>query len=134
MSKICCFENPKASLHEIARRVCIQKDPEIGFGFIVGSENPVVVRFISTNGPSFQKLYHGDRILSVNNINVQNAPREDVISLIKSSDFVELIVYQPNDYSKSAIDVKPSKLQKGKVRFSQTTEIEVIFKKNMFNN
>lgn len=64
-----------------ARQVCIQRHPSHGFGFIAGSERPVVVRSVSADGPSSGKLYPGDQILAINQELVSDAPREKVIDL-----------------------------------------------------
>lgn len=132
LNRKCSYDYPRkcdilsTSTH---RKVVIKKDPNIGFGFVIGSENPVIVRFITIDGPSYQKLHYDDQILTVNGVDVQQAPREKVIGLIRSSDIVELIVSQPNDDKKSTL-LSPSKKTKyktklNKVRFAQSIIVEV---------
>ena len=78
------------------REVTLFKHEQLGFGFIAGSEKPLIVRFVSPDGPGKDKLLNGDEILSINGENVQFASRDYVISLIRnSSDQLQLIVKQP---------------------------------------
>ncbi|XP_061542144.1 FERM and PDZ domain-containing protein 3 isoform X1 [Phycodurus eques] len=63
------------------RQVTIQRHPTQGFGFIAGSQRPVIVRSVSADGPSFGKLLPGDQILAINEETVSDAPRERVIDL-----------------------------------------------------
>eukprot|EP00095_Tigriopus_kingsejongensis_P002058 maker-scaffold707_size108565-snap-gene-0.14 protein:Tk02058 transcript:maker-scaffold707_size108565-snap-gene-0.14-mRNA-1 annotation:"AGAP003128-PA" len=67
------------------RRITLVRDPKIGFGFVAGSEKPVVVRFICEGGPSSGFLEPGDQITYINDENVRQAPRDHVINLIKSA-------------------------------------------------
>ena len=54
-------------------------------------------RFVTDGGPSVGKLIPGDQILSVNNEDVFNSPRERVIQLVrKCREEVTLTVSQPN--------------------------------------
>lgn len=55
----------------------------MGFGFVAGSERPVVVRFVKDGGPSEGKLRSEDQILEINGEDVSKAPRERVIELVK---------------------------------------------------
>ncbi|XP_061901810.1 FERM and PDZ domain-containing protein 4-like [Entelurus aequoreus] len=66
-----------------ARQVTIQRHPTQGFGFIAGSQRPVIVRSVSADGPSFGKLLPGDQILAINEETVSDAPRERVIDLVR---------------------------------------------------
>lgn len=34
----------------------LERDPELGFGFVAGSERPVLVRFVTDNSPSVGKV------------------------------------------------------------------------------
>lgn len=78
------------------RLVVLEKSPALGFGFVAGSEKPVVVRFVTEGGPSVEKLLPGDQILAVNGEDVASAPREHVISLVRACEsHVELLVCQP---------------------------------------
>lgn len=48
----CSCESPPAP-----RDVVLDRDPELGFGFVAGSEKPVLVRFVTDNSPSVGKVY-----------------------------------------------------------------------------
>ncbi|KAB0405600.1 hypothetical protein E2I00_016416, partial [Balaenoptera physalus] len=82
---------------ETLRQVTIHRDPIYGFGFVAGSERPVVVRSVrpglrfpsphacllsSAGGPSEDKLLAGDQIVAINEEDVSEAPRERFIELI----------------------------------------------------
>ncbi|XP_060801455.1 uncharacterized protein LOC106134103 isoform X2 [Amyelois transitella] len=87
----CSCESPPAP-----RDVVLERDPELGFGFVAGSEKPVLVRFVTDNSPSVGKLEPGDQILCVNGEDVSLAAREHVISAVRAcSDKVTLRVCQP---------------------------------------
>ncbi|KAJ8919202.1 hypothetical protein NQ315_012190, partial [Exocentrus adspersus] len=78
------------------RAVTLERSPVLGFGFVAGSEKPVIVRFVTEGGPSVDKLLPGDQILSVNGEDVKAAPREHVISLVRAcTKTVNLVVCQP---------------------------------------
>ncbi|KAL2077574.1 hypothetical protein ACEWY4_027078 [Coilia grayii] len=68
-----------------ARQVCIQRHHTHGFGFIAGSERPVVVRSVSADGPSDGKLLPGDQILAINGEPVHDVVRERVIDLVSAA-------------------------------------------------
>ncbi|ROI15831.1 FERM and PDZ domain-containing protein 3 [Anabarilius grahami] len=111
-----------------ARQVCIQRHPSHGFGFIAGSERPVVVRSVSADGPSSGKLYPGDQILAINQELVSDAPREKVIDLVRRcKDSIVLTVLQPQQSPKSAFisAAKKARLRTNppKVRFSEQVSI-----------
>lgn len=38
------------------RLVHLTRSPKLGFGFVAGSEHPVVVRFVTEGGPSTHKV------------------------------------------------------------------------------
>ncbi|XP_038214247.1 uncharacterized protein LOC119834042 [Zerene cesonia] len=85
------YETPPAP-----RDVVLERDPELGFGFVAGSERPVLVRFVTDHSPSVGKLEPGDQILCVNGEDVSLAAREHVISAVRAcSDKVTLRVCQP---------------------------------------
>ncbi|XP_013139382.1 PREDICTED: uncharacterized protein LOC106103999 [Papilio polytes] len=87
----CGCESPPAP-----RDVVLQRDPDLGFGFVAGSEKPVLVRFVTDNSPSVGKLEPGDQILCVNGEDVRLAAREHVISAVRAcSERVTLRVCQP---------------------------------------
>ena len=61
----------------------LTRDSEHGFGFVAGSEKPVIVRFVRSGGPSVNRLMPGDLILKINGEDVRQAPRDHVIQLIR---------------------------------------------------
>ncbi|XP_053955314.1 uncharacterized protein LOC128861298 [Anastrepha ludens] len=78
------------------RMVILQRSPTLGFGFVAGSERPVIVRFVTDGGPSMNKLQPGDHILVVNGEDVKEAPRDHVIQLVRACESqVTLMVCQP---------------------------------------
>ncbi|XP_022827993.1 uncharacterized protein LOC111357493 isoform X2 [Spodoptera litura] len=87
----CSCESPPAP-----RDVVLERDPELGFGFVAGSERPVLVRFVTDNSPSVGKLEPGDQILCVNGEDVSLAAREHVITAVRAcTERVTLRVCQP---------------------------------------
>lgn len=40
------------------RNVTLERSPALGFGFVAGSEKPVIVRFVTEGGPSVDKVRH----------------------------------------------------------------------------
>ncbi|XP_037316863.2 FERM and PDZ domain-containing protein 3 isoform X4 [Pungitius pungitius] len=111
-----------------ARQVTIQRHPTQGFGFIAGSQRPVIVRSVSPDGPSFGKLLPGDQILAINEETVSDAPRERVIDLVRRcKDTILLTVLQPHQSPKSAFisAAKKARLRTNppKVRFSEQVSI-----------
>ncbi|XP_051914699.1 FERM and PDZ domain-containing protein 3 isoform X5 [Hippocampus zosterae] len=111
-----------------ARQVTIQRHPTQGFGFIAGSQRPVIVRSVSADGPSFGKLLPGDQILAINEETVSDAPRERVIDLVRRcKDTIVLTVLQPHQSPKSAFisAAKKARLRSNppKVRFSEQVSI-----------
>lgn len=38
------------------RSVTLERSPALGFGFVAGSEKPVIVRFVTEGGPSVEKV------------------------------------------------------------------------------
>nr|XP_023672246.1 FERM and PDZ domain-containing protein 3 isoform X4 [Paramormyrops kingsleyae] len=111
-----------------ARQVCILRHPSHGFGFIAGSERPVIIRSVSADGPSEGKLLPGDQILTINNEPVSDVPRERVIDLVRScKESIVLTVLQPQQSPKSAFisAAKKARLRTNppKVRFSEQVSI-----------
>ncbi|XP_077588489.1 FERM and PDZ domain-containing protein 3 isoform X1 [Stigmatopora nigra] len=111
-----------------ARQVTIQRHPSQGFGFVAGSQRPVIVRSVSADGPSFGKLLPGDQILAINEETVSDAPRERVIDLVRRcKDIIVLTVLQPHQSPKSAFisAAKKARLRTNppKVRFSEQVSI-----------
>ncbi|KAF4527866.1 hypothetical protein B566_EDAN014786, partial [Ephemera danica] len=66
------------------RHVTLLRDAKQGFGFVAGSEKPVIVRFVTEGGPSDGKLLPGDQILYINGEDVKQAPRDHAIQLVRS--------------------------------------------------
>ncbi|KAF7665422.1 hypothetical protein LDENG_00143550 [Lucifuga dentata] len=106
------------------RKVEMRRDPVLGFGFVAGSEKPVVVRSVTPGGPSEGKLIPGDEIIMINDEPVSSAPREKVIDLVRSCrESIVLTVVQPYPSPKSAFisAAKKAKLKSNpvKVRFAE---------------
>ncbi|KAL1021912.1 hypothetical protein UPYG_G00019820 [Umbra pygmaea] len=106
------------------RLVEMRRDPVLGFGFVAGSEKPVVVRSITPGGPSEGKLIPGDEIIMINDEAVSSAPRERVIDLVRNcKESIMLTVVQPYPSPKSAFisAAKKAKLKSNpvKVRFAE---------------
>ncbi|XP_074483381.1 FERM and PDZ domain-containing protein 4-like isoform X2 [Sebastes fasciatus] len=106
------------------RLVEMRRDPVLGFGFVAGSEKPVVVRSVTPGGPSEGKLLPGDEIILINDEPVSSAPRERVIDLVRScKESIVLTVVQPYPSPKSAFisAAKKAMLKSNpvKVRFAE---------------
>ncbi|XP_053699719.1 FERM and PDZ domain-containing protein 4-like isoform X2 [Synchiropus splendidus] len=106
------------------RLVEMRRDPVLGFGFVAGSEKPVVVRSVTPGGPSEGKLMPGDEIIMINDEPVSSAPRERVIDLVRScKESILLTVVQPYPSPKSAFisAAKKAMLKSNpvKVRFAE---------------
>ncbi|CAG9804042.1 unnamed protein product [Chironomus riparius] len=100
LNKTTTFERPQRYGYDVTppepRTVVLQRSIAMGFGFVAGSEKPVIVRFVTEGGPSVGKLEPGDQILAVNGEDVKEAPRDHVIQLVRNCETsVELIVTQP---------------------------------------
>ncbi|XP_029138767.1 FERM and PDZ domain-containing protein 3 [Protobothrops mucrosquamatus] len=113
---------------EALRQVKVQRHPVYGFGFVAGSERPVVVRSVTSGGPSEDKLLAGDQILAINHEDVSDAPRERVIELVRGAkEALVLTVLQTHQSPKSAFisAAKKAKLRSNpvKVRFSEHVTI-----------
>ncbi|KAJ8004618.1 hypothetical protein DPEC_G00138160 [Dallia pectoralis] len=122
------------------RKVEMRRDPVLGFGFVAGSEKPVVVRSVTPGGPSEGRLSPGDEIVMINEEPVGSAPRERVIDLVRRNsqasgqrlrkrfirsckESIILTVVQPYPSPKSAFisAAKKAKLKSNpvKVRFAE---------------
>uniref|UniRef100_A0A3Q3WJX0 Uncharacterized protein n=1 Tax=Mola mola TaxID=94237 RepID=A0A3Q3WJX0_MOLML len=106
------------------RLVEMRRDPVLGFGFVAGSEKPVVVRSVTPGGPSEGKLLPSDEIIMINDEPVSSAPRERVIDLVRScKESIMLTVVQPYPSPKSAFisAAKKAMLKSNpvKVRFAE---------------
>lgn len=98
------------------RHVTLSRDPNQGFGFVAGSEKPVIVRFVSEGGPSVGSLMPGDQLLVINGCDVKCLSRDLVIDMVHSSkDEINMVVCQPpprdNVARKSAILSATKKLR-----------------------
>ncbi|CAH1777483.1 unnamed protein product, partial [Owenia fusiformis] len=113
------------------REISLKRHATLGFGFVAGSEKPVIVRFVTEGGPSEDKLLPGDQIIKINGEEVKKAPREYVIDLVRScKETIDLTVCQPyvdNSQRKSALltAAKKAKLQKNpsRVRFAENVAV-----------
>ncbi|NXE42348.1 FRPD3 protein, partial [Ptilorrhoa leucosticta] len=119
-----CGQLPSDTL----RQVTVQRHPLYGFGFVAGSERPVVVRSVAAGGPSEDKLLPGDQILAINDEDVSEAPRERFIELVRrAKDFIILTVLHTHQSPKSAFisAAKKAKLRSNpaKVRFSEQVTV-----------
>ncbi|KAM6955809.1 FERM and PDZ domain-containing protein 4-like [Lycodopsis pacificus] len=112
------------------RMVEMRRDPVLGFGFVAGSEKPVVVRSVTPGGPSEGRLVPGDEIMMINDEPVSSAARERVIDLVRydntlrsCKESILLSVVQPYPSPKSAFisAAKKAKLKTNpvKVRFAE---------------
>ncbi|XP_049847284.1 uncharacterized protein LOC126299428 isoform X1 [Schistocerca gregaria] len=130
LNKTTTYEDPRKDWTEEPpqpREVELSRHPELGFGFVAGSEKPVIVRFVTEGGPSVDKLQPGDQILIINGEDVKKAPRDHVIQLVRScKETVKLTVCQPpldNSARKSALlsAAKKAKLKSNpsRVRFAE---------------
>ncbi|XP_074839446.1 FERM and PDZ domain-containing protein 4 [Carettochelys insculpta] len=128
MTTSATFEDPRIDSCQITppapRKVEMRRDPVLGFGFVAGSEKPVVVRSVTPGGPSEGKLIPGDQIIMINDEPVSTAPRERVIDLVRScKESILLTVVQPYPSPKSAFisAAKKARLKSNpvKVRFSE---------------
>ncbi|NWY05765.1 FRPD4 protein, partial [Nothoprocta ornata] len=100
MTQSATFEDPRIESCQITpptpRKVEMRRDPVLGFGFVAGSEKPVVVRSVTPGGPSEGKLIPGDQIIMINDEPVSTAPRERVIDLVRyCKESILLTVVQP---------------------------------------
>ncbi|XP_019506755.1 PREDICTED: FERM and PDZ domain-containing protein 4 isoform X2 [Hipposideros armiger] len=128
MTQAIPFDDPRLETCQIIppapRKVEMRRDPVLGFGFVAGSEKPVVVRSVTPGGPSEGKLIPGDQIVTINDEPVSAAPRERVIDLVRScKESILLTVIQPYPSPKSAFisAAKKARLKSNpvKVRFSE---------------
>ncbi|XP_033103744.1 uncharacterized protein LOC117106492 [Anneissia japonica] len=83
-------------IQPVEREVTLIRDSALGFGFIAGSERPVVVRSVTEGGPSVDKLLPGDEICRIDDENVRMCDREYIINKIRNStESIRLTVIQP---------------------------------------
>ncbi|KAK0418170.1 hypothetical protein QR680_013412 [Steinernema hermaphroditum] len=91
-----------AATHEV-REVEVERDAEIGFGFVAASEFPVMVQYVTVGGPSEGKLQVRDQLLKVNDVDAQDLPKDQVVQLIRASgDILRLSVTQMPRHTKNA--------------------------------
>ncbi|KAK3099480.1 hypothetical protein FSP39_005085, partial [Pinctada imbricata] len=116
------------------REIELTRDPQKGFGFVAGSEKPVVVRFVTDGGPSVDRLLPGDQIIKINGEDVKKAPREYVIDLVRScKQAITLTVCQPysdNSTKKSSLltAAKKARLKNNpnRVRFAENVTVTMV--------
>ncbi|CAG7827581.1 unnamed protein product [Allacma fusca] len=130
LTKTTTYDDPRRESQDDSprpREVVLTRHQEYGFGFVAGSEKPVIVRFVTEGGPSEDKLLAADQIWFINGEDVRKAPREHVIQLVRScKETVHLTVCQPpldNSSRKSALlsAAKKAKLKcnPSRVRFAE---------------
>lgn len=60
LNKTTTFERPQRN-YDLSppepRKVSLHRSPTMGFGFVAGSEKPVIVRFVTEGGPSVGKVH-----------------------------------------------------------------------------
>lgn len=60
LNKTTTFERPHRYGYDISppvpRKIVLHRSPTLGFGFVAGSEKPVIVRFVTEDGPSVGKV------------------------------------------------------------------------------
>lgn len=64
LNKTTTYEDPRKTMNNFAnnlpdptpREVTLVRDAEIGFGFVVGNERPVMIRYVKEGGPSEGKM------------------------------------------------------------------------------
>jgi hypothetical protein len=60
LNKTTTFERPHRYGYDVTppepRTVVLQRSTAMGFGFVAGSEKPVIVRFVTEGGPSVGKV------------------------------------------------------------------------------
>ncbi|XP_076803873.1 uncharacterized protein LOC143447572 [Clavelina lepadiformis] len=114
----------------VPRQYEIVRHERLGFGFIAGSEKPVIIRTVSPGGPSENRLLPGDQIIKIGDEDVKNAPRERVIDLIRGcTKSVTMTVLQPRRVASSSFLKPGKKLIKGmnrpRVRFADDNTFDV---------
>lgn len=115
------------------RYVYLQRSSTLGFGFVAGSERPVIVRFVTEGGPSVGKLLPGDHILEVNGEDVKEAPRDHVIQLVRNcEENVTLVVRQPQ--LATTVGRKSTLLSAGKKAKLKSKRIRVRFAESVCVN
>lgn len=86
----------ESALDGLPRTYVIKRSQHLGYGFMAGYESPTMVKIVEPNGPSYKRLLPGDVIMAVNGVNVENAPREQIIKMIQLNDEqIEIQVRQP---------------------------------------
>lgn len=60
LNKTTTFERPQRYGYDVSppepRKVVLHRSATLGFGFVAGSEKPVIVRFVTEGGPSVGKV------------------------------------------------------------------------------
>uniref|UniRef100_A0A669PH25 Discs large MAGUK scaffold protein 3 n=1 Tax=Phasianus colchicus TaxID=9054 RepID=A0A669PH25_PHACC len=106
LSSISCHPKPSCVLAQVPRKIILHKG-STGLGFnIVGGEDGegIFVSFILAGGPAdlSGELRRGDRILSVNGVNLRNATHEQAAAALKRAGQTVTIIaqYRPEEYSR----------------------------------
>uniref|UniRef100_A0AC35TYD4 PDZ domain-containing protein n=1 Tax=Rhabditophanes sp. KR3021 TaxID=114890 RepID=A0AC35TYD4_9BILA len=69
---------------EEMRTVSVVRDNEIGFGFVAASQMPVIIQYVTPAGPSDGKLMANDQICFVNDLDVRELTKEEVVTMIRN--------------------------------------------------
>ncbi|CAI4222272.1 unnamed protein product [Auanema sp. JU1783] len=105
INRLTTYKDPRNTVAPEGRRdVEIQRRKDIGFGFVAAGQQPTIIQFVSPEGPSEGLLYANDQILCVNQVDVSNETKEQVVEMVRNSlETVTLTVQQlPPRPSKSA--------------------------------
>ncbi|XP_072040671.1 uncharacterized protein [Amphiura filiformis] len=122
----------------VERDVVLARDSVLGFGFIAGSEKPVVIRSVTEGGPSIGKLLPGDKILKINGEDVSKKEGQFIIERIRQSqELIRLTVIQPyidktglKSSFLSATKKQKLKAKPTRVRFAENESIATISPQN----
>eukprot|EP00794_Sanderia_malayensis_P007428 gene7428-8250_t len=80
------------------RKVSILRHHKDGFGFVAGSEKPVIIRSVVAGSPADGQLNANDQIFSIGNQIAYNLPQPQVISMIRScTDLLDMEVVATED-------------------------------------
>lgn len=87
------------SAENVSRTYSLVRSLQSGYGFVVGHENPTIVKSIKPHTPADGKLRLGDIVVAINGIDVEDKPREQIINIIRlSNDQIKITVRQPYSY------------------------------------
>ncbi|XP_065058332.1 uncharacterized protein LOC135686094 isoform X2 [Rhopilema esculentum] len=92
------FESLHQAFQAKRRKVCIKRSLRDGFGFVAGSEKPVIIRSVVAGSPADGQLSANDQLFSINGQISYNLPQPQVISMIRScTDVLEMEVIATED-------------------------------------